>query len=174
MVGSNLLDELYTVVSFLVAKGVPTNLSSSAIAGPGVVSLSWSPPVVSADRTDAVQFEYEVKLTNESILKFNTTDTRVTLSRLNITDDNDKCTEYSWSVAAAVSDRQTDHIQGNGSIILQTGNFCVLLNALSYDMVITAMILLYRACVEWKCLLSDNGVLRWTEYHCSVFCEWVV
>ena len=103
-----------------LSQGAPSN---SIITTDATVLLDWSTPVLSVGYTDAVEFVYHVTLVNmniQSLGKFNTTDSFMYLSRLNVTD---KCTQYYWTVAATVGDSaQSESIKENDSFLLQTGN----------------------------------------------------
>ena len=98
----------------------PRNLHSVSNSN-GIVTLSWSPPLTSADYcTSNYCFVYTVNLTdepdfnkafytNETILSINTT-----------AEELDQCSTFSWSVIAIANSFESSKAVGNHSIVLQT------------------------------------------------------
>ena len=67
---------------------------------------------------------------NESqIIQFNTTDTEVNITRLNITKGFDTCSNYSWNVTAIhnASNSASQAAPAGNNILLQSGLYSIVL-----------------------------------------------
>ena len=88
------------------------------------MSLSWSPPSVSPDHTELVDFQYEVALANlmnpSEPVQLTTSNTNLTVSRLQITKHHTACSNYTWSVATTVEERTSETV-ANETFAVQTG-----------------------------------------------------
>ena len=102
----------------------PSNLYTVSNSN-GIVTLSWSPPLTSADYcTSNDCFEYTVNLTDEAdhSITLYTQQTTLNVTRLNITNGLDPCVNYTWSVTAvAANGFKTKTVMGNQSFLLQAG-----------------------------------------------------
>ena len=88
------------------------------------MSLSWSPPSVSTDFTDPVDFQYEVLLINmktSKVYQFTTNDTHLIISQLLLPDEHDICSTYNWSVSAIVEERSILIQSSNDTITIPSG-----------------------------------------------------
>ena len=116
----------------LICTGTPRDPAVVLTSNGGdddIVTLTWSPPVVSVGYNCSVYecFQYELQLTNEMnssqqivfpIIK----DTRLNVSRLNISERGfNPCSNYSWSVSALAGNFSSEEVEGNDSFVLQTG-----------------------------------------------------
>ena len=75
-------------------------------------------------------FIYNIQLINDNnqsqIIHFNTTNTTLNITRLNITEGFDTCSNYTWNISASAkkgkySNTPSEQVQGNNSILLQSG-----------------------------------------------------
>ena len=109
----------------IITGSPPSNLYSVSNSN-GIVTLSWSPPLTSADYcTSNDCFVYTVNLTDEAdhSITLYTQQTTLNVTRLNITDRGlDPCVNYTWSVTAVTTnDFKTKTVMGNQSFLLQAG-----------------------------------------------------
>ena len=98
----------------------PSNLYTVSNSN-GIVTLSWSPPLTSADYcTSNDCFEYIVNLTDEADFNkaFYTND--ITLSINTTAEEFVQCRTFSWSVIAIANSFETSEAVANRSIVLQT------------------------------------------------------
>ena len=114
---------------FYLYLGTPSSLSHFFVRD--FVSLSWSPPSVSADYTDQVYFNYEISLTNtinsSEVLQYTTNVTNFTISQLQVQHDCCTCTVYWWNVSATVDERNSDSFMNNESFSVPSGKNCMTL-----------------------------------------------
>ena len=93
------------------------------------MSLSWSPPSVSADYTDPVYFYYEISLINtinsSEVLQYTTNVTNLTISQLQVQHDCCTCTVYWWNVSATVVERNSDSVMSKESFSVPSGEYCI-------------------------------------------------
>ena len=108
---------------FPLYQGNPSSLSQFFVSD--FVSLSWSPPSVSADYTDQVYFNYEISLTNtmnsSQVLQYSTNNTNLNISQLQVQHDCCTCTVYWWNVSAIVDERNSDSVMSKESFSVPSG-----------------------------------------------------
>ncbi len=113
----------------LLFTGSPRQLQSTVTND--IITLQWQPPSLSStDQQCPDCFIYNIQLINDNnqsqIIHFNTTYTTLNITRLNITEGFDTCSNYTWNISAsAIQDNYnntpSEQVQENNSIIVQSG-----------------------------------------------------
>ena len=109
-------------MQYLLQLGLPSNFHSVSNSN-GIVTLSWSPPLTSADYcTSNDCFVYTVNLTDEA--DFNKAFyTNETTQSINTTaEEIDQCSTFFWSVIAIANSFETSKAVANRSILIQTSS----------------------------------------------------
>ena len=88
------------------------------------VLLTWSSPVVASNYP--VEFQYEVIIllinNNSQVITYNiTNNTSLNISREDIPDDYDVCSQYYWSVRSVVGERKSMIVQANETFSIPSG-----------------------------------------------------
>ena len=97
------------------------------------VLLTWSSPVVASNYP--VEFQYEVIIllinNNSQVITYNiTNNTSLNISREDIPDDYDVCSQYYWSVRSVVGERKSMIVQANETFSIPSGIYVIVITPL--------------------------------------------
>ena len=105
--------------------GSPSNLSSLTISDQ--LSLSWSPPPVSADytNTSTLVFTYNLTLTNiadpAQTISFTTDSNQYNISEVDLPSDYNVCGRYSWSVGISHNGMTIHNVESYDFVHIPSG-----------------------------------------------------
>ena len=114
--------------AFLQLSGSPSNLSS--VTNSDQLSLSWSPPPVSADytNTSTLVFTYNLTLTNNAdpvqTISFTTDSNQYNISEVDLPSDYNVCGRYSWSVGISHNGMTVNSVESNDFVHIPSGKVC--------------------------------------------------
>ena len=117
----NNVDQWFIITLFPLS-GAPYSLNGVIVEKS--LLLSWSPPLVSADYTDPIDFQYEVLLTKvntSEVHQFTTNNTYLNINQFHKLTDHDICAEYWWNVSAMVEERKSVVTQSNVKVSIPSG-----------------------------------------------------